>query len=100
MVMEVTVRVKDRPEGDARLGRLTPQLIVESGKVASVNVAYYLMGLISPDSEEFINFPDRTTAEASFKVQYFSTGVDRFVETDCQFQFRVTEKNIIAWVID
>jgi len=100
MVMEVTVRVKERPEGKVRFGPLTPQLIVESGKVASVNVAYQLMGPITPASEEFINFPDGTTAEAIFKVQYFSTGGDHFVETDCQFQFRVTEKNIITWVVD
>jgi hypothetical protein len=102
MVMEIATRVNDEPTDREALGltSLTPQLLVESGKVASVNVAWQLMRRVSPGSEGLIDFPDLTTADAHFRVSYFSLSGERFVETRCRFQFRVTEDNIIAWIVD
>jgi len=99
MVMAVTVTVNDSPDKEGlRLGRLEPQLLVESGKVVSINVGYELMARVSPGSEEFIEFPDLTRAEARFAVKYFSSDGERFVETHAKFQFRVTKEQIVTWV--
>ena len=98
MVMEATVGVSDLPdkEDPCMATPLTPQLLVESGKVVSINVAYQLMRPVSPGS--FIDFPDLTTAKARFTVKYFSLDGERSVETDAKFQFRVSEEHLIAWV--
>jgi hypothetical protein len=99
MVMRVTMRVNDSPDKEGlRLGRMEPQLLVESGKVVSINVAYQLLSRVSPESDKFIEFPDLTRAEARFTVRYFSSDGERSVETDAKFQFRVTEEYIVTWV--
>src|ERR1035441_8578969 len=95
MVMEVCVIVNDSPDRE-RLRILTPQVLVESGKVASINVAYQLMRRVSEG--DLIDFPDLTTAEAHFKVKYFSSDGERMVETRSTFQFRVSEENLVTWV--
>ena len=103
MVMEVSTSVNgESPDPiTVGMGRLTPQLLVESGKVASINVAYQLYARVSPRSEgTFCDFPDLTTAEASFKVDYFSINGEQSIETHCKFQFRVNEEHLVAWVVE
>ena len=91
MVMRVTVKVNNSaPTKGVWFLPLTPQVLVESGKVASINVGYHLMYLISR-SEEGIDFPDQTTADANFTVDYFSQGGERSIAARCNFLFRVTE---------
>jgi hypothetical protein len=99
MVMEVSVKTNDAEVGEGlRSDIMTPQLLVESGKAGSINVAYQLMGQASSRSrEEFINFPNGTTATARFLVKYFSVDGERVVETDCDFRFCVTEDNIFTF---
>jgi hypothetical protein len=99
MVMEVTVSVNDSPDKKGlRISPLAPQLLVESGKVLSIDVAHQLMFRVSPASEEFIDFPDLTTAKARFTVKYFSLDGERSVETLAKFQFRVTDEHIVPWL--
>jgi hypothetical protein len=95
MVMEVTVEVTGSPDREQL--PLTPQLLLESGKVLSINVAYELMRRIS-SGEGMFEFPDLTEAEARFRVKYFSLDGERFVETHSKFQFRVGEEHIVTWV--
>jgi|SRR5271166_5529143 len=98
MVMEVAVRVNDVPPDKDGLDKLTPQLLVESGRVASINVAYKLLGGVSSGlGEELVNFPNGTAATARFTVKYFSVGGSRVVETDCDLRFLVTEDNILTF---
>jgi hypothetical protein len=82
---------------------LTPQVVVESGKLVSVNVAYALMGLAAerfdiPD--QMIDFPSLTTAEGRFEVDFFSFGVERTLALSYNFQFFVTEEYINTKIID
>ena len=80
---------------------MTPQALVESGKVATINVGYQLLfGVASRESREMVDFPDKTTAEAHFKVDYFSADGERSVETNCRFQFRVTNEHVVTWIED
>jgi len=98
MVMEVSVKVSDSPnqEGLSIVPTLTPQLLVESGKVASINVAYQLLSRVS--SGEFIDFPDLTEASAHFSIKYFSSDGERSVEIRSRFKFRVSEEHVVAWI--
>jgi hypothetical protein len=99
MVMEVTVSVNDTPDKEGlRIAPLAPQLLVESGKVVSINVAYQLMFRVAPGSGEFIDFPDMTRAAARFTVKYFSLSGERSVEIRSKFHFRVSEEHIVTWV--
>jgi hypothetical protein len=103
MVMEVGVRVKGIASEEAEFsgffeGPLTPQLLIESGKVGSINVAYQLMYRISSNAEEPINFLDKTTATAEFTVKYFSGAGERVIKTDCGFYFHVTDDNVFTFV--
>lgn len=99
MVMEIKVRVNDSPDKEGlRVAPLAPQLLVESGKVASIDVAYQLMGRVSPGTEGLIEFPDGTTAKARFTVKYFSSNGEQSIETDAKFQFCVTQDHIFTLV--
>jgi hypothetical protein len=99
MVTQVTVRVKDaRPKERVRFAPLQPQRLVESDKVASINVGYHLMHLVSPESEECIDFPDQATAEARFTVDYFSLRGEGFIEACGKFRFVVTEESIVTMI--
>ena len=78
-------------------GVLEPQVLVESGKVAPINVAYVLMRLISPVhgySDELLTFPDQTMAEAHFTVDYFSLKGEQSAQAHYKFQFYVTDDYI------
>ncbi len=82
---------------------LTPQLLVESGRVASINVAYQLLSRVAFSvgcEGGFVNFPDLTKATVHFKVDYFSVEGETSVDMDCSFQFRVHDSPevVIPWV--
>jgi hypothetical protein len=99
MVMEATVAVIHSPDNEGvRFGPLTPQLLVESGKVLSINIAYQLLGVVSPKSGTIIDFPDLTTAEARFAVKYFSLDGQRSIETQAKLHFRVNEEHLVTWI--
>jgi hypothetical protein len=94
--MEVAVTLASAPDQDE--GALASQVLVESGHVASINVAYRLMGQISRQAgRDLIDIPDRATAAAHFTVKYFSVGGVRTVETDCNFWFMVGEDRIFVF---
>ncbi len=102
MVMEVIVNLDGytRPDGIPD-NVLTPQLLVESGKVASINIAYQLMSQVSSAAnEEFINIPSGTTASAKFAVKYFSVGGETLIEAACDFRFIVTDDQILTYTGD
>ncbi len=76
MVMEVRVSVDGSSPTlqELRMAPLTPQLLVESGRVASINVAYQLLSRVAFSvgcDGGFVNFPDLTKATVHFKVDYF-----------------------------
>jgi hypothetical protein len=90
MVTRVTVKVNCCP-GD---GSLTPQVIVESGKVASVNVAYEVVRTIST-SKPHLDLPDDyTQARADFTVEYFSKGGTRSIRTQSDLWFFTSDRYI------
>jgi hypothetical protein len=100
MVMRVTVRVNaSAPQETLLLHEpLTPQVLVESGKVASINVGYYLMRLVSPKADQFVDFPDKTTVKAHFMVAYFSLRGEQSIQAHYKCQFRVSEEHINTWL--
>jgi hypothetical protein len=99
MVMEVAV-VVDGSAADKRFNTLTPQLLIEPGKMVSINVAYTVMGQLSDTETLGMNFTKGTRAKARFTVKYFSAGGVRVVETDCMFSFCVTEDAIYTFTGD
>jgi hypothetical protein len=102
MAMQVVVAViKVNGTEGSQNETLTPQLLVESGKVLSINVAYCLMHQVSSfGQQDFINMPNGTTATARFTVKYISVDGERVVEADCAFRFCVTEGNIFTFASD
>ena len=99
MVMEVVVAVmKVNGAEGSQNETLTPQLLIDSGKVASINVAYCLMHQVSSFAQqELINMPNGTTATARLTVKYISVDGERAVEADCPFRFCVTDDKIFAF---
>ena len=96
MVLKVTVAVKGCGSSDV----LEPQVLVESGKVAPINVAYALMRLVSTRySKNFIDFPTETEAEAKFMVDYFSFKGKQSVQAEYNFHFYVTEEYINTKIV-
>ena len=82
---------------------ITPQIVVESGKVGSINVAYSILGLVArrfDSNENLFDFPSLTTSEGYFTVDFFSLGTERTVRTQCKFQFFVTEEYLNTKIID
>jgi hypothetical protein len=91
MVTRVTVRVNGCPSD----GSLTPQLLVESGKVASINVAYEVIRTISK-SKPYLDLPDDyTQARADFTVEYFSKGGTRPIRTQGDLWFFTSDNYIM-----
>jgi|HubBroStandDraft_6_1064221.scaffolds.fasta_scaffold61249_3 hypothetical protein len=98
MVMTVTVRMENASADDDDMAH-KPQLLVEAGKVTSINIGHRLLRLVAlREQQEAINFPDGTSAEARFAVVYFSVGGERLVESHCSFSFRVHEDLLITWL--
>lgn len=99
MVMEVSVTV-DGPSVNDDNNTLTPQILVEPGKMVSINVAYKVMRQLCPEGRG-ANLPTgKTAAKARFTVKYFSGDGERAVETDCTFLFWVTEDEIFTFTGD
>lgn len=99
MVTRVAVTEKD----SQYKGDLTPQVVVDSGKLGSVNVAYAVMRLVAERFEtpdQMIDFPSLTTAEAQFKADFFSFGMERTLQIACKFQFFVVDDYINTKIID
>ena len=99
MVLAVTLKVKGLPENEG----LQPQSLVESGKVASINVAYQLLALLSAEygdqKEELIGFPTETTAVADFTVDYFSVDGKQRATISSSFKFFVTDNYINTKIV-
>ncbi|MGD0293760.1 MAG: hypothetical protein ABSB30_07880 [Terracidiphilus sp.] len=90
MVTRITVAA----EGSTREGLLTPQALIESGKVAPINVAYDIIRLINK-SRPYLDLPDDYThARAHFTVEFFSKGGTRSVQTQGDVWFFVSEEYV------
>jgi hypothetical protein len=97
MVLRVALSVTDCEDREV----LEPQVLVESGKVASINVAYKLMNILSAkNAEDVINFADKTRAITTFVVEYFSLKGTRSVQSKYEFLFRVSDTYINTKIVD
>jgi hypothetical protein len=99
MVTRVTVSEKDSD----KKGELEPQVVLESGKVAPIDIGYQLLYLVSSrcgDRNGLVNFPDGTVSEGHFTAHFFSLGIEHSVSIDRRFQFLVTEEHISTRIID
>ncbi len=90
MVARVQVRVNDSP----KFGTLSPQVLVESGKVASINMGYEILRFLSVSAGLCDLPPDDTFAKAHFTVDYFSLAGTRTAQTQCKLSFFVTKEHI------
>jgi hypothetical protein len=99
MIVEVAIAVIKVNEADGSQNEtLAPQLLVESGKVLSTNVAYPLMRQVSSiTNQDSLDIPNGTAAIARFTVKYISVDGERVVAADCVFRFCVTEDNIFTF---
>jgi hypothetical protein len=99
MIMEVIVALDGSSVNDD-INTLTPQLLVDSSKMVSINVAYKLMRQLRPEGFRTDVPTGMTAAKARFTVKYFSGDGERAVETECPFLFWVTEDKIFTFTGD
>src|SRR5260370_361088 len=90
MVTRVFVTVA----GNERQELLLPQVLVEKGKVAPINVAYHVMRLFSTGCNGAFDFPAQTLAESRFDVDYFSMRGNRRIHASQSFGFYVGDNFI------
>jgi hypothetical protein len=91
MVTQIFTKVNDSQRADRPL---RPQVLVEPGKLTSINVAYEVFTLLSESKTLPDLPPDSTVATAHFTVDYFSVAGTRKVDTQCKLFLFVTEKHI------
>ena len=93
MVLRVSISLKD----DSHKEVLEPQVLVESGKVAPLNISHPLMRLVSVGhgyTEEIFTLADETAAEVHFAVDYFSLKGEQSIQARYKFRFKVGEQYI------
>ena len=113
MIMEVILDLERASDGDGKPldvegaascdatpnNGSTPQLLVESGKVESINIAYSLMHQVTRAlNQDFINPQSGTTATAHFAVKFLAAGDERIIESRCDFKFVVINNQIYTAV--
>ena len=97
MVMEVAIKGNGAQEEI-----LAPQVLVESGKVESINVAYALMHQVASGAGvQVLNLPPGNfVVHAQFTVTFFSAGGERTAAMDCDLRLSVSEDRIFTFVGD
>lgn len=90
MVTRITVAADGFPREES----WTPQVLIESGKVASINVAYEVIRLINKPMK-YVDLPeDYTRAKVHLTVEYFSKGGTLTVRIQSDLWFFVSERYI------